>query len=229
MIDEEKEEVKSLEDHKQCPPEDPCIYCSVCGDCTLCGACNCGEYDVSDIPTTLIQRDTDEWIDPLQLSASRYIKESDTPDAGSLTFAEIEVACANMGINLECGGCASEFYTGHTEPHDEACTRRSATLTPSELSSLQTIAVAASPDVSRCLEIIERLTGQKIVVADEKTDDAALYKCYYCGLPKSEHSNGTVKISKFECGGLVKCFYPIRKECRSYPEITANLLGKQVV
>lgn len=148
-------------------------------------------------------------------------------DAGSLTFAEIEVACANMGINLECGGCASEFYTGHTEPHDETCTRESGMLTRDELSSLQTIAVAASPDVSRCLEIIERLTGQKIVPADERADvgDAVFYKCYYCGLPKSEHSVGTTGLNNYACHGLAKFFYPIRRECRLHPEIAAELLA----
>lgn len=40
---------------------------------------------------------------------------------GSLTFEECVVACRNVGIDLTCGGCASAFYTGHAESHDEGC------------------------------------------------------------------------------------------------------------
>ena len=40
---------------------------------------------------------------------------------GDLTAAEIVVACRNVGIDLNCGGCASAFYTGHAEEHDEDC------------------------------------------------------------------------------------------------------------
>lgn len=40
----------------------------------------------------------------------------------SLNFDELVIACRNVGINLECGGCASLFFTGHGgDPHDENC------------------------------------------------------------------------------------------------------------
>lgn len=33
------------------------------------------------------------------------------------------MACRNVGINLECRGCAENFYTGkRASPHDEDCT-----------------------------------------------------------------------------------------------------------
>lgn len=40
---------------------------------------------------------------------------------GGLTHGEIIIACRNMGINLECGGCAENFYTGFNDPlhHDD--------------------------------------------------------------------------------------------------------------
>lgn len=44
-------------------------------------------------------------------------------DKDGLTHEEIKIACRNMGINLDCGGCASAFYTGYGgDPHDENCT-----------------------------------------------------------------------------------------------------------
>lgn len=57
------------------------------------------------------------------------IRESfigDTPMAienrrDGLSHEEIIVACRNVGLNLECGGCASVFYTGTDAPHDENC------------------------------------------------------------------------------------------------------------
>jgi hypothetical protein len=46
---------------------------------------------------------------------------------GGLSSKEIEAACANLGINLECGGCAALFYAGVNDcPHDRACTRQEA-------------------------------------------------------------------------------------------------------
>lgn len=42
---------------------------------------------------------------------------------GGLSYEEIYIACRNVGINLECGGCASEFYSGHSEEHDKNCSR----------------------------------------------------------------------------------------------------------
>lgn len=104
--------------------------------------------------------------------------------------------------------------------------RRSTTLTPDELSSLQSIAVAASSEIECCLRIIERLTGQKIVAADEKSDDGDIYKCYYCGLPKSAHSLGSTPLTGHACHGLNKFYYPIRKECRSHPEIAEDAAGR---
>lgn len=49
---------------------------------------------------------------------------------GGLTHDEIIIACRNMGINLECGGCAENFYTGHNVPEhhdDKICTRKQKT------------------------------------------------------------------------------------------------------
>lgn len=44
-------------------------------------------------------------------------------DKDGLTHDEIKIACRNIGINLDCGGCASAFYTGYGgDPHDEQCT-----------------------------------------------------------------------------------------------------------
>ena len=37
-----------------------------------------------------------------------------TKPAGELTFEEMRRACENMGINLLCGACAEQFYTGIT-------------------------------------------------------------------------------------------------------------------
>lgn len=43
-----------------------------------------------------------------------------------LTHDEIAVACRNIGINLECGGCAENFYTGYNDPnhHDSHCSKK---------------------------------------------------------------------------------------------------------
>jgi|GEM_PF-6209732 len=41
---------------------------------------------------------------------------------GDLSAEEIVTACRNVGIDLNCGGCAAAFYAGHAEPHDEGCT-----------------------------------------------------------------------------------------------------------
>jgi hypothetical protein len=43
-----------------------------------------------------------------------------------LTHEEIIIACRNIGINLECGGCAENFYTGFNDlsPHNHYCTRK---------------------------------------------------------------------------------------------------------
>lgn len=45
--------------------------------------------------------------------------------SNELTHDEILVACRNIGINLECGGCAENFYTGFNNPlhHDTNCTK----------------------------------------------------------------------------------------------------------
>jgi hypothetical protein len=43
---------------------------------------------------------------------------------GALTFDQAKAACANMGINLDCGSCAAQFYTGFGGyDHDATCTR----------------------------------------------------------------------------------------------------------
>lgn len=40
-----------------------------------------------------------------------------------LTYEELLVACKNVGINLDCGGCAANFYTGVNDiVHDKNCT-----------------------------------------------------------------------------------------------------------
>lgn len=51
--------------------------------------------------------------------SDREIKGAITRDG--LTYKEIEIACLNIGINLECPGCASLFYTGIGDSHDENC------------------------------------------------------------------------------------------------------------
>lgn len=40
-----------------------------------------------------------------------------------LSHFEIYQACLNIGVNLDCGGCATTFYTGtgHSVPHDKNC------------------------------------------------------------------------------------------------------------
>jgi len=43
--------------------------------------------------------------------------------SGSLTYDECIVACSNMGIDLNCGACASNFFTGlgSTSPCEPSC------------------------------------------------------------------------------------------------------------
>ena len=40
-----------------------------------------------------------------------------------LTYEETVIACRNVGINLECRGCAENFYIGFNDPshHDQNC------------------------------------------------------------------------------------------------------------
>lgn len=45
-----------------------------------------------------------------------------------LSHDEIIVACRNVGLNLECGGCAAVFYTGYGAPHDENCSADKSTV-----------------------------------------------------------------------------------------------------
>jgi len=40
-------------------------------------------------------------------------------DSGPLTFAELVIACKNIGYDLNCGACASIFYCGFALPGDE--------------------------------------------------------------------------------------------------------------
>jgi hypothetical protein len=53
----------------------------------------------------------------------RMTKEQAVAKSGSLTFEQARVACSNIGVNLDCGGCAALFYTsfGGYE-HDASCT-----------------------------------------------------------------------------------------------------------
>lgn len=42
--------------------------------------------------------------------------------SGGLTFNECEIAARNFGIDLQCGSCASTFYTGFAgHPHQPTC------------------------------------------------------------------------------------------------------------
>lgn len=50
----------------------------------------------------------------------------DDTKGGLLTFEQICIACKNIGIDLACGGCAANFFTGFNDcPHDEHCTATS--------------------------------------------------------------------------------------------------------
>lgn len=46
-----------------------------------------------------------------------------TPQSpGSMTYEQIETACANIGYNLSCGACAALFFTGYGGyEHDAGC------------------------------------------------------------------------------------------------------------
>jgi hypothetical protein len=40
----------------------------------------------------------------------------------TLTYEELLIACQNIGWDLSCGRCASEFFTGTAPyPHDPEC------------------------------------------------------------------------------------------------------------
>lgn len=50
------------------------------------------------------------------------VPESTESGWKGLTFEELEVACKNVGVDLDCGQCASVFFTGHgTYEHDVGC------------------------------------------------------------------------------------------------------------
>lgn len=38
-----------------------------------------------------------------------------------LTEDELKIALKNVGVDLSCGTCASQFYTGHEVPFDHTC------------------------------------------------------------------------------------------------------------
>lgn len=43
----------------------------------------------------------------------------------TMTYAEVERACANVGIDLQCAACAELFFTGSTtHKHEAKCGRR---------------------------------------------------------------------------------------------------------
>lgn len=49
-------------------------------------------------------------------------KEVPTRTPGSMTYEQIEVACANIGYNLDCGACAALFFAGFGGyDHDGGC------------------------------------------------------------------------------------------------------------
>ena len=52
----------------------------------------------------------------------REAKERAVASSGSLTFEQTRAACRNIGVNLDCGGCAALFYTGFGGcEHDASC------------------------------------------------------------------------------------------------------------
>ena len=45
--------------------------------------------------------------------------------APGLTHDQLVIACRNIGYNLECGECASIFFTGYGGyPHDDSCPKK---------------------------------------------------------------------------------------------------------
>jgi hypothetical protein len=53
-------------------------------------------------------------------AADAVVDDEVRSQGGDLTFAELLLACANVGVDLNCGACASIFYTGATE-HPHTC------------------------------------------------------------------------------------------------------------
>lgn len=83
--------------------------------------------------------------------------------ANGLTHEEILIACHNIGINLDCGGCAGNFYTGHNDiPHDGHCSRR-ITLNEDQITQCRIAATGASHEIEGLISIIEVLAKIKIV------------------------------------------------------------------
>lgn len=77
---------------------------------------------------------------------------------GGLTHEEIIVACRNIGINLECGGCAENFYTGFNDlsHHDSNCTRKYIIkITPDRF----------PPDYKRFFDFIESEKGDQLLAS----------------------------------------------------------------
>lgn len=42
-------------------------------------------------------------------------------ESNGLSHEDIILACKNLGINLDCAGCSTLFFTGHKEAHDVNC------------------------------------------------------------------------------------------------------------
>ena len=69
----------------------------------------------------LIMVDTGEmWISANETMLDA-IRVNPTRHGGDLKFSELVVACANVGVDLNCGTCASVFYTGGSEGHPHTC------------------------------------------------------------------------------------------------------------
>lgn len=57
------------------------------------------------------------------------VEEASKRDTSGLTHEEIYQACKNIGINLDCPGCSTAFYTGFGgEAHDKNCSLKRDTL-----------------------------------------------------------------------------------------------------
>ena len=57
----------------------------------------------------------------------REVKERASAKVGFLTSEQVKAACSNIGINLDCGGCAALFYTGFGGyEHDASCSNENA-------------------------------------------------------------------------------------------------------
>jgi guanosine-3',5'-bis(diphosphate) 3'-pyrophosphohydrolase len=99
--------------------------------------------------------------------------------SGGLTNDEIVVACRNVGVDLNCGACASNFFTGQgsSSPHDATCKHASTTTV---------ITSAPNPD--------DRPECENCGIVDKPLDKDGFCEgcvCTFCGAKGSMGSVGT--------------------------------------